>query len=55
MTAGWQVQSDGMPVRQAGEFQMSVRSHIDWFELHGDIEFSGQRVRFPELLAALSR
>jgi len=55
MSAGWQVQSDGMPVRQAGEFQMSVRSHIDWFELHGDIEFSGQRVRFPELLAALSR
>ncbi|MBO53042.1 MAG: hypothetical protein CMJ69_19950, partial [Planctomycetaceae bacterium] len=31
MSAGWQVQSDGMPVRQAGEFQMSVRSHIDWF------------------------
>jgi len=55
MGGGWQVQSDGMPVRQAGEFQMSVRSHIDWFELHGDIEFSGQRVRFPELLAALSR
>ena len=51
----WRVQSEGMPVHQAGELQMKVRSHIDWFELHGDVDFSGQRVRFPELLAALAR
>ena len=55
MDLGWRVQSDGMPVHQAGELQMQIRSNIDWFELHGDIEFSGQRVRFPELLAALAR
>lgn len=53
--SGWQVHADDMPVRQPGELQMSVRSNIDWFELHGEVEFSGQRVRFPELLAALSR
>ena len=55
MKLDWQVQSDGMPVHQAGELQMQIRSKIDWFELHGDIDFSGQRVRFPELLAALAR
>ncbi len=55
MDDGWRVESDGLPIRQTGKLKMSIRSHIDWFELHGDIEFSGQRVRFPELLAALSR
>ena len=52
---GWQVHADGKQVRQPGEFQFRIKSGIDWFELHGDVEFEGQTVSFPELLSALAR
>lgn len=52
---GWQVHADGKQVRQPGEFSFRIKSGIDWFELHGDVEFEGQAVSFPELLSALAR
>lgn len=52
---GWQVHADGKQVRQPGEFQFRIKSGIDWFELHGDVQFEGLSVSFPELLSALSR
>ena len=52
---GWQVQSDGRQVRQPGNVQMRVRSRIDWFELHAQVDFSGAKAEFPELLSALAR
>jgi SNF2 family DNA or RNA helicase len=52
---GWQVQADGHDVRQPANLQLKIRSGIDWFELTGDIDFAGQRIGFPELLAALAR
>ena len=52
---GWQVQADGKQVRQPGEFNFRIKSGIDWFELHGDVQFEGQLVSFPELLSALAR
>lgn len=52
---GWQVCAEGKDVRQPGEMHFSVRSGIDWFELHGAVDFGGQRVPFPELLSALAR
>ncbi len=53
--AGWQVLADGHEVRQPGAPQLRIRSGIDWFELSGDVDFQGQTVGFPELLAALAR
>ncbi|MBL8850950.1 MAG: DEAD/DEAH box helicase [Planctomycetaceae bacterium] len=53
--AGWKVQADGRPVRQAGQLDFRVRSGIDWFELSGNVDFGGQSVKLPELLSALSR
>lgn len=53
--AGWQVQADGRPVRQAGQLEFRVRSGIDWFELTGNVDFGGRTVKLPELLSALSR
>lgn len=55
MELGWDVAADGSPVRRAGEVAFRVKSGIDWFELHADIEFDGGTVPFPELLAALAR
>ncbi|ADG68129.1 SNF2-related protein [Planctopirus limnophila DSM 3776] len=52
---GWEVRADGKQVRQPGELKFQVKSGIDWFELHADIDFGGSRVSFPELLSALAR
>ncbi len=51
----WFVEADGQLYRQAGEFKMDVSSGIDWFELHGSVDFEGQSVALPELLRALRR
>lgn len=55
IAAGWQVHADGHDVRQPGELRFQVKSAIDWFELHGDVDFEGHTIPFPELLSALSR
>ncbi len=55
MELGWQVHADGKQVRQPGEFNFRIKSGIDWFELHGEVQFEGQSISFPELLSALAR
>lgn len=55
MPKGWAVKADGRQVWQAGQLKFRVESNIDWFELHGEADFGGRRVTFPELLAALAR
>jgi superfamily II DNA or RNA helicase len=50
---GWSVEAQGKLYRSAGAFTVSVASGIDWFELRGDVEFAGERVDLPRLLAAL--
>lgn len=55
VAAGWQIKAEGKQVRQAKHLQFQVKSNIDWFELHADVDFDGRSVPFPELLAALSR
>jgi superfamily II DNA or RNA helicase len=56
LTEGWKVEAEGKLYRQAGSMNMSVSSGIDWFELHGEVEFGdGLTARLPELLKALRR
>jgi superfamily II DNA or RNA helicase len=50
---GWTVEAQGKIYRSAGRAQLRVASGIDWFELHGEVEFEGQVVGLPQLLAAL--
>lgn len=52
---GWVVHADGKQVRQPAEMQFKVKSGIDWFELHADVDFEGHSVSFPALLSALTR
>jgi len=52
---GWHVQADGKLYRQPGEFRIEVSSGIDWFELHGDVQFGDQVATLPQLLAALRK
>jgi hypothetical protein len=51
----WLVEADGKLYRQAGNFHMEVRSGIDWFELHGAMQFGDQQATLPELLAAVRK
>jgi len=52
---GWEVMADGKLYRQPGEFRLDVKSGVDWFELHGTVDFDGMFVQLPALLAALQK
>jgi len=52
---GWHVEADGKLYRRPGAIQIEVSSGVDWFDLHGRVEFGDRVARLPELLAALRR
>ena len=52
---GWHVEAEGKLYRQAGKIDIEVRSGIDWFELHGQVQFDDSFVGLPELLQALKK
>ena len=53
--SGWHVAAEGKVFRQPGQSTVSVASGVDWFELHGAIEFGDASAPLPQLLAALKR
>jgi superfamily II DNA or RNA helicase len=55
LSEGWHVEAEGRVYRKPGTFQIEVTSGIDWFELHGRVDFGGQTAHLPELLAAMKR
>jgi superfamily II DNA or RNA helicase len=55
LEAGWHVEADGKLYQQPGAVHVSVSSGIDWFELHGSVEFGDTVAHLPELLAAVRR
>ncbi|MBA2306227.1 MAG: DEAD/DEAH box helicase [Acidobacteria bacterium] len=53
---GWHVEAEGAAFRTARAMRVQVKSGIDWFELHGDLDFGdGRVVPLTSLLAALKR
>ena len=55
LIAGWHVEAEGKVYRRPGKFNLEVTSGIDWFELHGKVDFGGVTAALPALLAALRR
>lgn len=55
VTAGWQVSAEGKLFRNPDSFKLRISSGIDWFELHGSVEFGETQVAIPRLLSALKR
>jgi superfamily II DNA or RNA helicase len=55
ITEGWHVEAEGKTFRNPGQINIQVSSGIDWFELHGTVDFGGTTAKLPELLAALKR
>ena len=52
---GWRVEAEGVVYRPASDFKLAVTSGIDWFELDGRVDFGGQKVALPDILAAARR
>ncbi|XAL98170.1 DEAD/DEAH box helicase [Phycisphaeraceae bacterium D3-23] len=57
LNAGWMIAADQQAVRTAGPPSLSITSGIDWFELRGNVKFTGedgseQEVALPDILAA---
>ncbi len=52
---GWRVEAEGRLYRPAQTTSLELRSGIDWFELHGGVDFGGVRASLPALLAAVKR
>jgi superfamily II DNA or RNA helicase len=52
---GWHIEAEGKLYRPAGRFELQVSSGLDWFELHGAVEFGDTVAQLPELLAAMRR
>jgi superfamily II DNA or RNA helicase len=56
LAEGWQVEAEGRLFRRPGRLVgLEVTSGIDWFELHGRVDFEGQSIPLPAVLAALAR
>ena len=53
--AGWDIEAEGKIFRRPGAFRIEVSSGVDWFELHGEVEYGNTTARLPELLEALRR
>jgi superfamily II DNA or RNA helicase len=55
VSSGWQVEAEGKSFRNPDSFKLHLSSGIDWFELHGTVEFGDTTVALPRLLSALRR
>ena len=53
--AGWHIEAEGKVFRRPGAFRIEVSTGIDWFELHGDVDYGETSAQLPELLEALRR
>jgi superfamily II DNA or RNA helicase len=49
---GWRVEAEGRIYRRPGAYTLGVRSGIDWFELHGQVDYEGMTASVPAVLAA---
>ena len=50
------MEAEGKVFRRPGESEVDVRSGIDWFELHAEVDYGGgTSASLPQLLAALRR
>ncbi|MEJ2108345.1 MAG: DEAD/DEAH box helicase, partial [Acidobacteriota bacterium] len=55
VAAGWRVEAEGRIFRNPGNFRFNLTSGIDWFELHGKVEYGETSVSIPRLLKAMKR
>ena len=49
---GWKIEAEGRLFRTARSARSEVTSGVDWFELHGEIDYGGATASLPAILAA---
>jgi hypothetical protein len=52
---GWMVHAEGKTFRRAVSQRLEISSGIDWFELHGEVDFGTASAQIPDILQALRR
>jgi superfamily II DNA or RNA helicase len=52
---GFRVEASGKVYRSPGTFNVDLRSGIDWFDLHGSVDFGGVSAELVTLLESLRR
>ncbi len=55
LEAGWHLEAEGKIFRRPGAFKINVSSGVDWFELHGTVEYGSTTAKLPALLEAVRR
>jgi len=53
--AGWHIVAEGKVFRNHASTRAEITSGIDWFELHGEVDYGGAKAQLPQLLEALKR
>jgi len=53
--AGWHIVAEGKVFRHVAFTRATVISGVDWFELHGEVDYGGATAQLPQLLQALKR
>ena len=53
--AGWHIEAQGKVFKRPGGFHLEVSTGVDWFELHGKVEYGDTVAKLPVLLEALQR
>ncbi len=54
-SSGWKVVLHGKPIKQSGQFDISIESGQDWFDLSAKVSFDGESIPLPGLLQAISK
>lgn len=52
---GWDVEADGVAYRWPGLIRANVRTGIDWFDLHGSVQFGTSSASLASVLDAYNR
>ena len=55
LEAGWHIEAEGKTFRRPGSVRVEVSSGVDWFELHGEVDYGETTAQLPALLAAVRR
>jgi len=53
--SGWHIEAEGKIFKRPGGFHMDISSGVDWFELHGRVDYGETTAKLPALLEALRR
>ena len=52
LESDWRVEIDGVTQRRSTSMELAIESGIDWFDLEAEVDFDGERIAMPALLAA---